>query len=214
MVIRKFENVHQDLYRSYGHACAPAIIDSILEDVIRTQTREAKVPNFLAVFIAREAAERIENHIRAAGGVGTPRQRIHFLSGTNPSQAAFAAAVARKLSAGGVVATAEADHPENAADLKLEWVLDERGLEAPVRRLTTSGERVLAAAEVVVLMGAADTAAAPGRRYVHWEVADDLHASLEEVRALCDGIELKVRDLLAEMSVPVITTTADPMLAA
>ncbi|QGU08542.1 hypothetical protein COCCU_13215 [Corynebacterium occultum] len=214
MMIKKFETVRQDLYRRYGHACAPTAIDSILEGVIAEHTSTAKIPNFLAVFIARDAAELIEDHIWASGRIGTPRKRIHFSSAGSPSQAAFAAAAALKLSDQGVIATADAVHPENPADLKLEWVLDERGLEAPQRRLPAKGERALEVAEVVVLMGAEDAPDFPGRRHVRWDLQDDLDVSLEDIRDLCDDIEMKVFDLLLEMGIPLSAHATRPMLAA
>lgn len=214
MMINKFDNVRLDLYRRFGHVCDSQTIDTILEGVIAEHAGTAKILTYLPVLVFRDAAELIQDHIWVSGNIGTPRKRIHFVSGSNPSQSIFAAAVARHLSDNGVVATAAASHPENEADLKLEWVLSERQLDAPAFRPAGGAARVLDAADIIVLMGAEDTAEFPGRRHVRWDFADSVDSSLAQVRQLGDEIELRVFDLLVEMGVPMSARTADQVLAA
>jgi len=53
-------------------------------------------------------------------------------------------------------------------------------------------------ADVVVTMGCCDACHVnPGKRYVDWELPDPAGKSLEEVRAIRDEIEHRVRDLAA-----------------
>ncbi|MGP6175248.1 three-helix bundle dimerization domain-containing protein [Corynebacterium sp. A21] len=214
MMINKFDNVRLDLYRRFGHVCDSQTIDTILDGVIAERTATAKITTYLPVFVFRDAAELIQDHIWASGDIGTPRKRIHFVSGANPGQSIFAAAIARHLSDNGVVATAEAGHPENDADLKVEWILSERELDAPRPRLAEVDARVLDAADAIVLMGAEDTPDFAGRRYVRWDFSHDPAANLAQVRTLCDEIEMQVFNLLVEMGVPMTARTAAQVLAA
>jgi arsenate reductase len=66
-------------------------------------------------------------------------------------------------------------------------------------------DEAVRAADVVVTMGCGDACPVfPGKRYEDWEVDDPAGASsLEEVRRIRDDIDLRVRDLLAGLGVPV-----------
>lgn len=213
-MISKFDSVRQDLYGRFGHVCSAETIDSILDGVIADHTSTARISDFLSVLVFREAAELIQDHIWASGDIGSPRKRILFVSGRNAGRSKYAVAVARHLSDNGVVATAAATHPENGVDYKVEWVIDERGLLLPEKNVPDTSPRTVNAADVIVLMGADETPTAPGRRHVHWDIADTSGKSLDEVREICDDIGVAVADLLAEMNVPVTAHTAADLQAA
>lgn len=224
-MINAFATVRRDLYRSYGHVCDARIIDSVLEGVIAEHSAHAAITTYLPVLVAREAAELIEDHIWASGDIGTPRQRIIFISEDNASRARFAAAVARRLSDNGVVAEVAAVHPEidSEADARLEWVLDERGLNAPARTVRLTDFRAVEAADVVVMMGGTGRPVIPGRRVLHWDttlIEEDTESAagaaegLNRVRGLCDEIEMQVFHLLIGMGVPVTARTAAALQAA
>jgi protein-tyrosine-phosphatase len=60
------------------------------------------------------------------------------------------------------------------------------------------------AADVVVTMGCGDTCPVfPGRRYEDWELDDPAGRDLDGVRPIRDEIERRVRQLLADLKVPV-----------
>jgi arsenate reductase (thioredoxin) len=55
-------------------------------------------------------------------------------------------------------------------------------------------------ADVVVTMGCGDKCPyIPGRRYVDWDLADPSGLSVEEVRAIRDEIDRRVRELVFEL---------------
>ena len=57
------------------------------------------------------------------------------------------------------------------------------------------------AADVVVSMGCGDACpVVPGRRYLDWDLPDPSGRSLDEVRAIRDEIDGRVRSLLDELS--------------
>jgi protein-tyrosine-phosphatase len=64
-------------------------------------------------------------------------------------------------------------------------------------------DEVVRAADVVITMGCGDACPIyPGKRYEDWVVADPAEAeSLDEVRAIRDDIDARVRALLAELGV-------------
>jgi protein-tyrosine-phosphatase len=65
-------------------------------------------------------------------------------------------------------------------------------------------DEVVRAADVVVSMGCGDACPVfPGKRYLDWELDDPAGKSVEQVRAVRDEIERRVRGLLAELGVAV-----------
>jgi arsenate reductase (thioredoxin) len=64
-------------------------------------------------------------------------------------------------------------------------------------------DEVVRAADVVITMGCGDACPIyPGKRYEDWELADPADKPVEQVRAIRDQIDGRVRQLLAEL-VPV-----------
>jgi protein-tyrosine-phosphatase len=63
-------------------------------------------------------------------------------------------------------------------------------------------DEMLDAADLVITMGCGDTCPViPGKRYEDWDVADPAQKPLEDVRAIRDDIERRVRDLLERLGV-------------
>jgi protein-tyrosine-phosphatase len=63
-------------------------------------------------------------------------------------------------------------------------------------------DEVVRAADVVVTMGCGDACPVyPGKRYEDWELADPAGQPIELVRDVRDGIEQRVRRLMAELHV-------------
>lgn len=59
---------------------------------------------------------------------------------------------------------------------------------------------VVQAADVVITMGCGDACPIfPGKRYLDWELPDPAGKTLEEVRAIRDEIDRRVRGLLSEL---------------
>lgn len=61
-------------------------------------------------------------------------------------------------------------------------------------------DELLRAADVVVTMGCGDSCPVyPGKRYVDWEVEDPAGKPVEQVRAIRDQIDRRVKALLTEL---------------
>jgi protein-tyrosine-phosphatase len=64
-------------------------------------------------------------------------------------------------------------------------------------------EAMVKSADVVITMGCGEECPYfPGKRYLDWEVQDPHEQPLEQVRAIIDDIEQRVRGLLVEMNIP------------
>ena len=70
-------------------------------------------------------------------------------------------------------------------------------------------DEVVRAADVVITMGCGDACPIyPGKRYEDWAVADPADASMDEVRAIRDDIDGRVRRLLGELEINCATSSA------
>jgi arsenate reductase (thioredoxin) len=134
---------------------------------------------------------------------GEPRPEILFVCVHNAGRSQMAAGLVHLRSGGASgVRSAGSDPGERvnplAVDAMAELGVDLAG--ALPRRLDDDD---VIAADVVITMGCGDACPIyPGKRYEDWVVADPAEAeSLDEVRAIRDDIDARVRQLLHELGV-------------
>lgn len=81
-------------------------------------------------------------------------------------------------------------------------VMAERGIDIAAQTPRQWNDEDFGVADVVVTMGCGDECPfVPGKRYVDWELDDPSGKSVDEVRAIRDEIERRVRHLLDEIRV-------------
>lgn len=79
-------------------------------------------------------------------------------------------------------------------------VLRERGLDPAAEHPKPLTDEMAQAADVIVTMGCGDSCPVfPGKRYLDWDLADPAGRPVEAVRPIIDDIDLRVRQLLAEL---------------
>src|SRR3954447_15275343 len=120
---------------------------------------------------------------------------LHNAGRSQMSQALFERAAAGRHTAESAGTTpADRVHPEVVA------VMDEVGVDLADRRPRLLTRALAERADVVVTMGCGDECPyIPGKRYIDWELPDPAGRPVEEVRALRDEIDERVRALAAEL---------------
>jgi arsenate reductase (thioredoxin) len=79
-------------------------------------------------------------------------------------------------------------------------VMDEIGIDLSKEFPKLLSDEAVEAADVVVSMGCGDACPVfPGKRYLDWELPDPAGKGVEEVRAIRDEIDQRVKSLLAEL---------------
>lgn len=133
----------------------------------------------------------------------TPRPEILFLCVHNAGRSQMAAAFARSLGGDAVVVRSAGSAPAETLHPVVVEAMAERGIglaDATPTRLT---DDMAQEADVVVTMGCGDACPwYPGKRYVDWELDDPAGRTIDEVRAIRDEIERRVRALLEELPRP------------
>ena len=66
-------------------------------------------------------------------------------------------------------------------------------------------EDVVRVADVIVTMGCGDACPVfPGTRYLDWDIPDPAGQGVADVRPIRDEIELRVRELMRNLDIPVV----------
>jgi arsenate reductase len=80
-------------------------------------------------------------------------------------------------------------------------VLNERGLDPTLDVPKPLTDETARGADVIVTMGCGDSCPVyPGKRYLDWDLDDPAGRSVEEVRAIVDEIDRRVKALLGEVT--------------
>lgn len=198
----RYRIVREDLHRAYDDQLDPALIDTILDTAIAEAEATATLSDFLPVTVGRTAIERLEK-LAAESVVGGLHHRpeILYVSDRNAGRSQFAAALTRHLVGDSVFVRAVGLHSNDAPTPSVLKALRERGISEEGLYNKDILARTVHRAAVIVLLGVSETPNLPGDRYVHWPVADPTGRPEEEVNAIADDIDARVRQLLTDMGV-------------
>jgi protein-tyrosine-phosphatase len=134
------------------------------------------------------------------------RPEVLFVCVHNAGRSQMAAGLVTLRSGGAVrVRSAGSDPGDRVNPLAIE-TMRELGVDLADAFPKPLTEDAVRAADVVITMGCGDACPIyPGKRYEDWQVADPADAaSLEQVRAIRDDIDARVRALLDELGIPVV----------
>lgn len=183
-------------------------VEAVLLDSYRQLARTARVTLFLPTLAERLTRERLEALGATRGLIAKRVPEVLFVCVRNAGRSQMAAALTRHYAGSALhIRTGGSDpgehiHPEVIAAMKdIGLSLDE---EFP-KPLT---DDILAAADVVITMGCGDRCPyVPGKRYEDWPIDDPDSAPADQVAAVRDDIDHRVRGLIASM-LPELTLPA------
>lgn len=126
------------------------------------------------------------------------RPSVLFLCVHNAGRSQMAAGWLRHLAADSVDVFSGGSEPAAELNPMAVQAMREAGIDISDEQPRRWADDQVRAADVVVTMGCGDTCPVyPGTRYEDWELADPAGRPLEEVRAVRDDIERRVRRLIA-----------------
>ena len=112
----------------------------------------------------------------------------------------MAAALLERAAAGRVLVRSAGSAPSDEIHAGVRAAMKEIGIDLSQARPKGLTGDDLQAADVVVTMGCGDSCpVVPGTRYLDWELPDPAGLPVEQVRAIRDEIEDRVRALLADL---------------
>jgi arsenate reductase (thioredoxin) len=126
---------------------------------------------------------------------------VLFVCVHNAGRSQMAAALLDHHAQGGVVVRSAGSTPSDEINPAVVQVMAEVGLDLSrefPKPLTTEA---VEGSDVVVSMGCGDACPIfPGKRYLDWDLDDPAGRPVEEVRAIRDQIDQRVKTLLAELT--------------
>jgi arsenate reductase len=161
----------------------------------------ARLTDFVPLFIHRFSRERLRALAQSEDKVTKDVPEVLFVCVHNAGRSQMAAGPLNKLANGRVdVRTAGSDPAERINPAVVE-AMSEVGVDLSEEFPKPLTDEFVAAADAVVTMGCGDACPIyPGKRYEDWELEDPDGKDLETVRRIRDHLDLRVRNLLVELT--------------
>jgi arsenate reductase (thioredoxin) len=134
------------------------------------------------------------------------RPVVMFLCVHNAGRSQMAMGFFRHLAGDGAMAWSGGSEPATDVNPAAVEAMAERGIDISGEIPKRWTDDTVRAADVVITMGCGDTCPYfPGKRYEDWVLDDPAGRDVAAVRPIRDEIERRVRVLLSELGVPVIS---------
>jgi arsenate reductase (thioredoxin) len=124
---------------------------------------------------------------------------VLFVCTANGGRSVMAERLLRREADGRHDARSAGSNPGTEAHAEVVAALSELGIDASDHVPRGLDEEVTAWADVVVATCDDACPVVPGKRYIAWNLPDPKHEPLERVREIRDDIDLRVRELVAEL---------------
>ena len=126
--------------------------------------------------------------------------QVMFLCVHNAGRSQMAAAFLRQLAGDRISVISAGSAPGENLNPAVVDALLEVGLDIRSNTPQKLTNEMALESDVIITMGCGDACPVyPGKKYIDWELTDPAGKSLEEVRAIRDEIEGRVRGLVAEL---------------
>ena len=195
-----YDRLIDDLTYAYDGVFSPETIATVVHEARDLLEPRATITQYLPIFVAKQARERLMTVAQAEGRVAKQVPEILFVCVHNAGRSQMAAALTEHLSARKVHVRSAGSEPVDTVNPTVLDALAERGipLSAPYPKPLTHS--AVQAADVIVTMGCGDACPVfPGKRYEDWDVADPDGQPLDVVRDIRDDIQQRVTRLLRDV---------------
>lgn len=130
----------------------------------------------------------------------TDKPSALFVCVHNAGRSQMAAALLDRLAGDEVELRSAGTAPAEEIHPAVVEVMAEIGIDVSGRRPATLTADAVEASDVVITMGCGDACPVfPGKRYLDWDLPDPADKPLDEVRAIRDEIDTRVRALVDEL---------------
>jgi len=164
------------------------------------QLADAKVKGYVPLLTERFARQRLRACAQAEGAIVKEVPEVLFVCVHNAGRSQMAAGLLERAAEGSVNVRSAGSTPADEIHAGVREAMAEVGIDLLQEFPKPLTEEVVKAADVVVTMGCGDACPVyPGKRYLDWELTDPAGKPLDEVRAIRDDIDERVRGLLEEL---------------
>jgi arsenate reductase (thioredoxin) len=166
----------------------------------------SRLKDFVPLFVHRFARERLRALGQVEGTITKQVPEVLFVCVQNAGRSQMAAGLLDRLAAGRVHVRSAGSAPGDQINPNVLEAMAEVGVDLGKEFPKPMTDEVVQAADAVITMGCGDACPIyPGKRYEDWEVGDPAEAeSYDEVRAIRDEIDARVRRLLNELGIQTV----------
>jgi protein-tyrosine-phosphatase len=187
------------LAREFAGTFSPETVKGYVQDS-RARWAQARVATYLPIMIERFARQRLRALAKVEGKLVSDRPDVLFICVHNAGRSQMAAALLDHHAQGRVLVRSAGSTPADQVNPAVIAAMDEMGVDLSKEFPKPLTDEVVQAADVVVTMGCGDACPLfPGKRYLDWELDDPAGMGVDDVRAIRDEIDTRVRGLLAEL---------------
>jgi protein-tyrosine-phosphatase len=162
----------------------------------------ARISDFVPVLVHRFARERLQALGQAEGMIVKDVPEVLFVCVQNSGRSQMAAGLLHQRAAGPVHVRSAGSDPAETINPNVVAAMAELGIDLSKEFPKPLTDEVVRAADAVITMGCGDACPIyPGQRYEDWNVEDPAEKDLDEVRAIRDAIDVRVRELLGALTV-------------
>jgi protein-tyrosine-phosphatase len=188
------------LQKEFAGSFGAETIESVLSDSMTRLSEGAQVRAFVPLLAERFTRERLHAAAKTQRNDIGSNPTVLFLCVHNAGRSQMAAGWLRHLANGQVDVLSAGSNPAEKTNPIAVAAMTEVGIDITEDYPKPWTSETLEAADVVITMGCGDACPViPGKRYLDWELDDPAGKSLEDVRPIRDEIEIRVRDLIAEV---------------
>jgi ArsR family transcriptional regulator len=192
------ERIAADLTLRYRGVFGPETVRAKVVESYELLARRSQSP-MLASRTAAFAATRLDALHRSQGTPG-PIPSVLFVCVQNAGRSQIAAGILRQLAGDRVLVRTAGSSPAGDVRSAIVRTLDEIGVPLGDEFPKPLTDEAVRGADVVVTMGCGDACPIyPGRRYVDWDLEDPVGKSPDQIRAIRDDIDHRVRGLLEDL---------------
>jgi arsenate reductase len=152
------------------------------------------------VLAERSARKHLQEVARTGGTIVMERPKVLFVCIHNAGRSQMAAGLLDLHAKGRVEVRSAGSTPADQINPAVIAAMDEIGVDLSKEFPKPLSDEAVETSDVIVSMGCRDACPVfPGKRYLDWELPDPAGKGVEEVRAIRDEIDERVKALLAEL---------------
>ena len=161
----------------------------------------AKVRTWVPIIVERLTDDRLRALVRLETADRTDlNPSVLFLCIHNAGRSQMAAGWMRHLAGDQVDIFSGGSEPAAELNTTVVQAMAEKGIDISRELPQPWADEIVRAADVIVTMGCGDACPVyPGKRYLDWELDDPAGRPIDEVRAIRDNLEQRVRGLISEL---------------
>jgi arsenate reductase (thioredoxin) len=194
------DRIADDLAPRFRGVFSPQTVASVVRSSYSLLVERAHITRYLPSLTSRFAADRLRALAEVDGLATTTAPRVLFVCVQNAGRSQLASALLRARAGDRVRVLTAGSEPAATVNPLVVAALDEVGVSIGAEYPKPLTDEIVRAADVVISMGCGDACPVyPGKRYLEWELPDPAGMPMNDIRAVRDDIERRVRTLLDEL---------------